>query len=294
MKPLRVRRVSRAKHLSRYVGRYILRRLGKRARERDLPRLAVIAHDEIGDSVVLEGRYDPDILEVVTRWLLPRASRGHATEIAMDVGANIGNHALALAPFFAKVLAFEPNSVALHLLRANVEMNEVKNVEIIPCALGRANDRLWYDAAQGNIGAGRLVMEAQSPRFAPVFQVRNGDEFVKSRNDGRRIGFIKVDVEGMEAAVLEGLAEVLRAHRPVVLFEALTPEAYRETQKVLRSSGYDHFFAIERQNSRLPLAPLRAMLRLVRGSDVFVRRLEYDTDEASSAIVALVHADWVV
>jgi FkbM family methyltransferase len=293
MNPLRVCHVPRTRHLGRYIGLYILCRLGERARRERHPKMAVIAHDHIGNSIVMDGRYETDILNVVTGWLLPRALPGHTAAIALDVGANIGNHTLAFARMFAKVLAFEPNSIAIYLLRANVEMNQVANVEIYPFGLGRTDGQLHYESIQGNLGAGRFLMECETSDVGRLLDVRNGDAFMRKRREERRVGLVKVDVEGMEAAVLEGLSEVLRRHKPIVLFEALAPDAYLESTMVLRRVGYTHFFALERRNSYLPCAPVRAILRLFRGADVLLRPLDHVTNEVHSVVVASVGADWV-
>ena len=280
-------RVPRTRYLWRYViGQHVLRRFGDAARRRGLPRIAVIAHDHIGNSVMIEGRYESDVLDVITKWFLPRAVPRYETTLALDVGANIGNHTLAFAPLFAAVHAFEPNPVALHLLRANVEMNGVGNVEIHPFGLGRADARLAYQPLEDNLGGGRFVDDAGA-RPPRMLEVRQGDAFWRQRAERRRIGLVKVDVEGMEVAVFEGLADVLREHQPLVLFEALSPAACAENTALLRALGYTQFFTVERRDSQVPLAPLRALLRLIRGADVFVRRLEDSPGGVHGVVIAV-------
>lgn len=293
MNSLYVRRVSRRKHLCRHVAGYVVRRLGRAARRRNLPRLAVIAHDQIGDSVVIDGRYETDVLDAIAEWLLPRAVPDHRTAIALDVGANIGNHALAFAPLFAKVLAFEPNPIALHLLRANVELNAVSNIEIYACGLGHADGQFRYALVPDNLGGGRFLSDRALSSNGPMFDVRNGDALLSRREEGQRIGLVKVDVEGMEDSVFQGLSKTLREHKPVVLFEALTPEACVNNTNALRVLGYTHFFAVERRDSCLPLASLRMALRLIRGADVLVTPLAPSSRGAHGMLVATVGSEWV-
>lgn len=289
-KPLHVQRVTRATYLCRFVlEQYILRRLGRSVRRRRLPRLAVIAHDHIGDSIVIDGRYEGEVLDAITGWVLPRAVPGHETTVAIDIGANLGNHALAFAPLFAAVLAFEPNPIALHLLRANVEMNGCANVEIHPVGLGREDAHLAYQPLDENLGGGRFVEGADTVHASRVLEVRQGDTYWRQRGDHRRIGLVKVDVEGMEASVFEGLAAVLREHQPLVLFEALSAAACVESTTVLRALGYTHFFTVERRDSRAPSAAVRAVLRLIRGADVWVRRLEDSPGGGHGMVLAVAH-----
>ena len=287
-KSLYVRRVSRATYLRRLVlEQYVLRRLGRSARRRALPRIAVVAHDHIGDSIVIDGRYEGDILDVITEWFLPHAVPRHEAMLALDIGANIGNHTLAFAPRFAAVHAFEPNPVALHLLRANVEMNGFANVEIHAVGLGREDARLAYAPLADNLGGGRFLDRGGDAHPTREFEVRNGDAFWRQCADPRRIGLVKVDVEGMESRVFEGLASVLREHRPMVLFEALTAAACEESTAVLRVLGYTQFFTVERREfGTLPTA-LRVILRLIRGADVLVRRLEDPPGGSHGMVVAV-------
>ena len=293
MDSLYVRRVSRWKHLWRHVAGYAVRRLGKTARRGNLPRLAVIAHDQIGDAVVIDGRYETDVLDAILEWLLPRAVPDHRTVVALDVGANIGNHALAFAPLFAKVLAFEPNPIALHLLRANVALNAVSNIEIYACGLGDTDGEYPYATVPDNLGGGRFLSGRALSSNGPIFDVRNGDALLSRREEGQRIGLVKVDVEGMEASVFQGLSKTLQEHRPVVLFEALTPEACVTNTNALRALGYTHFFAVERRDSYLPFAPLRMAIRLIRGADVLVMPLVPSTQGAHGMLVATVGAGWI-
>ena len=97
MKPIRVSRVRRTSHLRSFLGDIIVQRMGERARRLQLPRMAIFAHDEIGDWVVIDGRYEADILDAITGWLVPRALPEHRLMTALDIGANIGNHTLAFA-----------------------------------------------------------------------------------------------------------------------------------------------------------------------------------------------------
>ena len=60
----------------------------------------------------------------------------------IDVGANIGNHAVYFGqlPNCSKVLAFEPNPASLRLLKINVLLNHLdEKIEVHPYALGQSD-----------------------------------------------------------------------------------------------------------------------------------------------------------
>ena len=64
--------------------------------------------------------------------------------VAVDVGSNIGFHAIRMAQRVGsegKVFAVEPASDNLELLRENLEVNECTNVEVLPFAAGAVRSR---------------------------------------------------------------------------------------------------------------------------------------------------------
>jgi FkbM family methyltransferase len=196
-----------------------------------------IIGDFVSDEVRAEGLYERDILLFLRERVLNKSRA--ADEAALDVGANIGNHSMFLADVFKRVIAFEPNPLARSLLVTNLELNGVGNVEVHALGLSdhSANAELRFDPV--NLGAARLnVDKAPSARRAEI-ELMIGDEAVER---DVRVGFIKVDVEGAEDAVLRGLKQTLCTHKPIVMLEQL-PDAIDESGgsrslTLLRELGY--------------------------------------------------------
>jgi FkbM family methyltransferase len=137
--------------------------------------------------------------------------------VALDVGANIGNHALFLARVFDEVHAFEPNPAMLARLERHIAMNAATNVRIHPFGLSDRDGKLpFYEHPGQNPGAGRFLAEGSPTKT--LLPVRRGDDVLRDSGAGS-IDFVKVDVEGHELAVLAGLAQTIAAHRPAVGFE---------------------------------------------------------------------------
>ncbi len=141
----------------------------------------------------------------------------------LDVGANVGNHSVYLAAHFNKVLAFEPNPIALKYLSDNVKTNNRANLEVCSIGLGKEDAVLPFYVDQGD----NLGMASFSPQNANeervskpdhLLQIRRGDAVVEEKTV-EDIDFIKIDVEGFELDVLTGLQETIRRHRPMVTFE---------------------------------------------------------------------------
>ena len=158
----------------------------------------------------LAGRfYETEELEII---------RAHCPKNAVfvDIGANIGNHALfALKMLGVKlVIPFEPNPVAIAVLTSNLGLNgELARCDLSHLGLGlsdKPQDGLAMEADKPNknLGGGRLVAGGD-------LRVIAGDEALSKA----KVDFIKIDVEGMEMQVLGGLTQTLERYRPVIFIE---------------------------------------------------------------------------
>jgi FkbM family methyltransferase len=171
------------------------------------------------------------------------------------------------------VIAAEPNPIFCLALRATIALNGLTNVALFECGFGSEAGRLAYrQASSANLGASHFIgaaADAAAAKDCPHLEIRIGDEVVESLGIPR-LGLIKIDVEGLELAVLKGLQQTLSRHDPVVMFEA-HPEVDRAgaeaTLEFLRSLGFVHLYSCERP--RMPRhAPKikRAIFRLRHGS----------------------------
>jgi FkbM family methyltransferase len=272
----------------------MLRRLGRQLAARGMPRMAVIAHDTIGDDIVLMGRYEADLLSAITERIVPSALPDHCNLIALDVGANIGNHALAFADVFARVLAFEPNPAAVHLLRANVLLNRAHNITVCPVGLGESDRAAAFRMVRGNMGASHFVSTTeQSTSELLTLEIMNGDSFVSGcLAPSERVGLVKIDVEGFEGSVVAGLSATLKRDSPLVLFEALDRGAAESTAVVLRDNGYRHFFSVEPKRIAVASEFLRAALRWAMGSHLYLERIDSFEDRSYGLILSCASDDW--
>jgi FkbM family methyltransferase len=149
--------------------------------------------------------------------------------LAVDAGANVGNHTLWLSRACGlRVAAFEPLHHAI--LERNVARNRAAGlVTIYRVALGAGT------AAATHLGKGALRVG-----FGEI-PVRTLDSFALGGEHGP-VALIKADVEFMEPQVLAGGAATIRRDRPIILSEVhpgheaalaavLRPLGYRRTQR---------------------------------------------------------------
>jgi FkbM family methyltransferase len=135
--------------------------------------------------------------------------------IAIDVGANIGLTSIIMARRLSRVLAFEPSPPNLDLLRRNLALNDLDNVEVIAAAVSNRAGALAFHVAEFGPGS-QVVSEGHFGRGAPTIEVRS----VRLDSFGfPRIDFIKIDVEGHEPEVLAGARTLLERDRPLIHME---------------------------------------------------------------------------
>lgn len=164
--------------------------------------------DPVQDALRAGGFYEARELRALKGLLGPGA-------VVVDIGANIGNHAVFFARRMraARVIVFEPNPLAAAPLMANVLLNGLSGViclDHLGVALGAAPGQGYgMRRHDRNLGATRLRPAEGSIPMLP------GDALLT----GESPHLIKIDVEGMELEVLEGLSATIARARPLMLVE---------------------------------------------------------------------------
>lgn len=195
-------------------------------------------YEAVGWHLLIDGVYEP------AEQNLMRSLLGDFG-CMIDIGANIGAHALPLARKYPSmtVLAVEASQSIRNVLNGNVARNRLEaNVRVIGCAAGAAEgDAHFLDAQASEFGRGML----SNPKSGTsIVQVRTLDSIVAEALCGP-VQLIKVDVEGYEAAVFRGAKCLLGAEtKPWVLFE-FHADAERDSgeqvgaaQQILLDYGY--------------------------------------------------------
>ena len=166
----------------------------------------------------------------------------NASEVVLDVGANIGYYSLYVLPRTAAVHAFEPDPRALDILQFNLAPHA--NAHIHRVALGKyigksvfilePNCEVSHLAGPSNqLGGQRCEVD-----------VTTIDQFVSEKH--LHITGIKIDVEGADLDVIEGAVKTLTSQAPLVLTETTPDERLFE---MIRPLGYKVFAFIKPQNT---------------------------------------------
>jgi FkbM family methyltransferase len=157
-------------------------------------------------------------------------------QVVLDVGANIGAHTVLFARAVGPtglVLAFEPQRILHQVLCANLALNGISSVITEQAGLGRNHGTAFIpplDYGQAlNFGGLALDLASQGESVP----VRPLDAYQL-----QSCAFIKIDVEGMEAQVLEGAADTLRRLRPTLYVENDRREKSPELIALLQHFDY--------------------------------------------------------
>ncbi|QBI56786.1 FkbM family methyltransferase [Streptomonospora litoralis] len=189
------------------------------------------------------------------RPLLEHIYQQRFTGVAVDAGANIGNHTLWFSQVCGlDVVAFEP----LHheLLAEHVRMNRAqKRVRIETVALGD------HTSTATHVGKGRLDPDASAepsaePDVAAGQWIGSGANLPVRTLDSYQlpdVDVIKADIEGMEAMMLAGARATIRRHRPVVFAEEWGRPEHEAIASVLHPLGYALTRRFSGKGSRTPV-----------------------------------------
>lgn len=183
----------------------------------------------VGRRLCFNGRYDPELIE----FLLGRCE---VASQVLIVGAHVGALVVPLAKRVSKVVAVEANPATLELLRMNVALNAAENVEIHAFAAGDKNAEVDFLAGQLNSGASGLAI-GDWRRWGYVFdrpkkisvQMRRLDDIFS----GCQFDVIVVDVEGAEILALQGMPNLLRRCRALLIevFESHLRDAAKSSNE---------------------------------------------------------------
>ncbi|MDB6007187.1 MAG: hypothetical protein JWR15_4174 [Prosthecobacter sp.] len=173
-------------------------------------------------TIAVTGEYESELAMICKAHLAPDRD-------AIDIGANIGLYSVMMAKHLRgrKVVAIEPTPNALARLRRNIQTNAVHEQVIVFDGVasdkdGRAEIKTIVDKEEYS-SMGGLTHAAVAGMRHEVLDVAAITIDTLAREHALDVGFIKIDVEGMEHVVLQGMENVLKKHRPAILAELSNP-----------------------------------------------------------------------
>ncbi len=166
----------------------------------------------IDRNLYLFGGYEDEKIATFVSLVPPR----QRTTI-LDIGTNVGTHAIAFSRSFAHVHAFEPSRLIWPSLDRNIALNDARTITIHRYGLGEQDGVIPFYTSAANPGMGTAVRD-DGLSIRSEIEVRHGDAIVESGKIGP-VGAIKIDVQGFEPDVIRGLGRTIERDRPIVWVE---------------------------------------------------------------------------
>lgn len=156
--------------------------------------------------------------------------------VALDIGANRGVYAYALATIAGEVHCFEPLPECCSFI--NAWKSPKITVHNVALSDRRAVLRLYIPIVDGR----EIQTRASLDRPDGLCASRDVDVLTLDSFSFARVDFIKIDVEGLEAAVLSGARHTLESYHPTMLVEIDRArhncDSFLAVHTVLRELGY--------------------------------------------------------
>jgi len=175
----------------------------------------VLENDSLGRALIKDKEYEPHFLQTVRKIVSPG-------DLVIDCGSNLGYHTVTLAGLVGrggKVIAFEPQRYVFQQLCGNVFLNDLQNVITYNMAVGDmvkviniAN--IDYNLDLINTGATRVGEGNGNVCMTTLDTVLEGVGLSTTP-----VKFIKADVQGCEALMLDGAVNLIHKYKPFMFIE---------------------------------------------------------------------------
>jgi FkbM family methyltransferase len=146
--------------------------------------------------------------------------------VFLDIGANIGLYTFWLKrqrPDL-KILAYEPEPNAYQCLKKTIEANALNNIFLFNQAVAKEVGEASLFRSNLNAGGHSLSQNSEDKSIHNAIKIKLGPIQLKhlKQLNIEKVNVIKIDVEGAEESAIDGLEEIIKNFRPVILCECST------------------------------------------------------------------------
>lgn len=237
-----------------WAKKFIIRRLKADVVEIDGHKMFLDPQDSLLLSI--RGEYEPFETALIKQSVKPG-------QVVLDIGANIGYYTLIIARQVGEmdhVFALEPDPTNFTVLKKNVETNGYTNVTLVQKAVSNTTGHLNLYMRDDHYGDHRIYAPGDGRQAVQVEVVWLDDFFAEFECP---IDFIKMDIQGAEKGVVEGMTALLKRQNHLSMLTEFwlvglagfgtTPKAYLD---LLLAQEVELFEVIEEQEAVLPLSTI--------------------------------------
>jgi FkbM family methyltransferase len=195
----------------------------------------------IGESLKRYGEWAEQELYLLSTFI-PRGGW------VVDVGANVGTHALAFSRLVGskgQVIAIDGQEKAFELLLLNRFLNRRENLTCLHAIVGRRNDICVLPRQPNGIVKNLASCCFYHPGTRPSAMAALRTPVLMIALDClelQKCDLLKIDVEEMELDVLKGAGRTIERHRPIVYFEQQMEHSFQEILGFFEDISYKLFW----------------------------------------------------
>jgi FkbM family methyltransferase len=214
----------------------------------DESKLRLTLADPCWQETYFFGTQEEEITKLIRRLVKPG-------QVWLDIGANIGYFTVILARAVGasgKVYAFEPNPEVAKLIRASLELNQLRNVILTEAATSDSAGEMVLRIPLNSKGGVPVTGRASLVKHRDIVEsydlkteVMTLDHFIALQKI-EKIDFMKIDIEGAEIMAFRGMEVTLKQNPPKIIVSEITfyPDSAAtpiELIEYLKNFGYQAF-----------------------------------------------------
>jgi len=174
-------------------------------------------------------------------------------DIFYDIGANIGVYSLYASSRCKEVLSFEPHFMNYNVLNKNIYLNKFKNTRAFCLAFSNKMEIGKLEHFKFSIGSSTSQFNKTTDHNGKEFNSKfsqgmislSVDDFTNNIDDELFPNHIKIDVDGLEELILNGMTNVLRNSK----LKSVLVEITNDEQIIKNALNKCDLFLINKQDT---------------------------------------------
>ena len=246
----------------------------------------------IDQQITADGQFEKGLIGHI----LTQSKKHSKQKLYVDIGANIGNHAVSVASNFDMVAAYEPHPVLFRILQANLLSNDVDISQTYNFGLGAKDEEATLLQSTGNHGLSKVAEKTTMSSgffgfadedFDRSFKIKLKDSIkeLEKYNENLNEAFIKIDVEGMEAEILKSMLPLFKKYRPIVAVEWAPSEQPKLELIFKQIKGFKIMGCFIRQSEN---RFIRFIMNIIYGRKYVLEEIDFGKRERLYPLVFLI------
>ena len=167
----------------------------------------------LGEFKIRKNTIDFKLINSAYEWFVLKAFRDElkTVDLFIDIGAHIGTYSIVAANNGVKTIAFEPIPTNYHSLENNIKLNKLNHlIKVFEFGLGTTDSVRKFNFNPLKPGASGVNPVKKNAKIIEV-EIKKFDNLEIDEITNAKSFLLKVDVEGMELDVLNGMKKFIES-----------------------------------------------------------------------------------